>query len=378
MLYNIYMRGKIIIWLSAFFILLLGAAFYASPYFINFLNSRYAQKLPQIDLASSTLGLFFSDNAVNKIITLPETKEVKPPPQKTAPTSKLKTSRQVILPPAQTKSVIKEVSSKSLTELINSSIVQLYCGNMNAEKTQFSEIARGTGVIINSNGIILTNRHIIYDEIFKKAKSDCFVLKSPFPNSSGQRPKIYYFVKIENWPQTEKFSKDFSPDKYYNDFALLKADDETTAENSKIGAMLGFDYAGPDDYKIVETDGKFNYFPVDWTYIPRAGDNLISAGYGTDASHEARQVTSSAGTVSGGIQALGAGGVEMLIVEGNATTGFSGGALIHPQSKGLVGLVSWVSAGADEGKFTVAIFRDFLSLLMKEEFNIDSRQLTAE
>ena len=368
------MRGKTIVWLAAFFVLL-GAVYYAQPYFSYVLNRAPAPKLPEFNLASSTLGLFFSDNTVNKIITLPKTK---PSPQKTAPVSKLKTSNQSILPPVQTKPAVKKVSSKSLTELINSSIIQLYCGNMNAEKTLFSEIARGTGVIINSDGTILTNRHIIYDEIFKKPKNDCFILKSPFPNPSGQRPKIYYFAKIENWPQTEKFSKDFSPDKYYNDFALLKAGDRTTAENSKIGAMLGFEYGGPDDYKIMESGGLFNYLPVDWSYRPRAGDNLISAGYGTDASHEARQVTSSAGTVSGGIQALGAGGIEMLIVESNATTGFSGGALIHPQSKGLIGLVSWVSSGAEEGKFTVAIFRDFLSLLIKEEFGIDFKQLTAE
>lgn len=377
------MWKRILIFLIIFLVVesLVILVIVAAPYFGSLFRLPIVpqnQYLPELNIATSSLESLVKERQGPEIIQVPPVPaDDKPFTPKLQPAVKLQMSK-ITQPPMSAIPTVKEVSSKSLIELINGSIVQLYCGNMNSDKTELSGISRGTGIIINSGGIILTNRHIIYDEIFKKPKSDCFILKSPFPNLSGQKAKIYYFAKIENWPQTEKFSKDFSSDKYYNDFALLKISGKTTAENSKIGTMLGFDYAGIDDYKIVESGGLFNYLSIDWDYQPRVKDNLISVGYGTDASHEARQITSSAGTVSGGIQVLAASGVEVLVVEGNATIGFSGGALIHPQSKGLLGLVSWVSAGAEEGKFTVAIFRDFLGLLMKDEFGIDFRQLITE
>ncbi len=122
-----------------------------------------------------------------------------PAPKKISPILKPASN---IAPPV----VIKEVSLKSLGELIDSSVVQLYCGYFNGENAAFSDISRGTGIIINSKGEILTNRHIIYDENLKKARSDCFVLKSPFPNEKSQNRKIYYFTESIGYPAVENFS----------------------------------------------------------------------------------------------------------------------------------------------------------------------------
>ena len=88
-----------------------------------------------------------------------------------------------ILPPIKSKviktDIVNEVSSKSFEELINSSVIQLYCGNLNLDETTFSDISRGTGIIISESGKVLTNRHVIYDDNAKKIKNNCFILKSP-------------------------------------------------------------------------------------------------------------------------------------------------------------------------------------------------------
>ncbi len=193
----------------------------------------------------------------------------------------------------------KPVSAKSLEELINSSIIQLYCGYLNSENATFSDISRGTGVIISSKGEILTNRHIIYDENLKKARNDCFVLKSPFPNEKSQNPKIYYFTEIIGYPAVEKFSESFSKDKYYNDFAILKIISKISIE-SKLNLILGFDYASLRDYLIIENStSTYNFLPIDWNYEPKDGDALITLGYGIDASRMANKITSTIGKLIG-------------------------------------------------------------------------------
>jgi len=277
-----------------------------------------------------------------------------------------------VAPPA----VIKEVSPKSFEELINSSIIQLYCGYFNNEATTFSDISRGTGVIINEKGEILTNRHIIYDENSKKIRSDCFVLKSPFPNEKSQNPKIYYAAKVINYPAIEKFSDAFSKNKYYNDFAILKISGKPE-NNFKIDLLLGFNYALPEDYLVLENKDLssqtdvFNFLPIDWDYQPKNGDTLITLGYGVDATHNANKITSTIGKLSGNIDIDGSLKPQILLVESNATAGFSGGALINLQSKGLVGLISWITSGDEAGKYTVAIFRDFLRTLMLQDLNFE-------
>lgn len=276
----------------------------------------------------------------------------------------------------QTSGATKAVSNKSFEELINSSIIQLYCGNLNADETSFSDISRGTGIIIDASGRLITNRHVIYDENLKKTKSDCFVLKSPFPNQDSQKPKIYYKTNIDNYPLLEKFSDSFSKDKYYNDFAILKISSKIDKE-SNINLLLGFDYALNEDYLVFQ-DGidKYNYLPIDWDYQPTNNDNLITLGYGVDASHLANKITSTIGKISGNVN-IGKGlDPQILLIESNATTGFSGGALINPQSKGLVGLVTWITAGDVAGKYTVAIFRDFLRNIMIQDLNFDLKLIS--
>ena len=271
---------------------------------------------------------------------------------------------------------VKEVSPKSFEELVNSSVIQLYCGYLNNEKTTFSDISRGTGIIINEKGEILTNRHIIYDENSKKIRSKCFVLKSPFPNSKSESPKIYYAAEVIKYPSQEKFSEFFSKDKYYNDFAILKIISKPGSE-SKINLLLGFDYAVQTDYSVLENGvSTFNFLPVDWDYQPKDGDILITLGYGIDASHSANKITSTIGKLSGNIDINGSLKPQILLVESNATIGFSGGALINPQSKGLIGLISWITSGDVTGKYTVAIFRDFLRTLMLQDLNFDLKLIT--
>ncbi|MFH1393035.1 MAG: trypsin-like peptidase domain-containing protein [Patescibacteria group bacterium] len=291
-----------------------------------------------------------------------------PIPKKSPPISKPIPN---ITPLAVVKEVIKEVSSKSLGELINSSVIQLYCGYFNSESSAFSGISRGTGIIISSKGEILTNRHIIYDENLNKARSNCFVLKSPFPNEKSQNPKIYYSTEIIGYPAIERFSESFSKDKYYNDFAVLKITSKISNE-SKLNLILGFDYALPDDYLIVENSTTtYNFLPIDWDYRPKDGDFLITLGYGVDASHIANKITSTIGKLIGNINTDGSSNPQILLIESNATAGFSGGALINPQSKGLVGLVSWITNGDEAGKYTVTIFRDFLKTLMFQDLNFE-------
>lgn len=272
---------------------------------------------------------------------------------------------------------ITEVSSKSFEELVNSSVIQLYCGNLNSDETSFSNISRGTGIIIDSSGRLLTNRHVIYDENLKKNKNNCFVLKSPFPNIDSQKPKIYYSSEIISYPLVEKFNNFFSEEKYYNDFALLKIVSKVD-KNSKINLLLESDHASPDDYLVLETNGlsdgeagKFNFLPIDWSYQPKDSDSLITLGYGVDISHMANKITSTIGKIAGNININKNTEPQILLIESNATTGFSGGALINPSSKGLVGLVSWITSGDVAGKYTVAIFRDFLRNLMIQDLNFD-------
>ena len=300
----------------------------------------------------------------------------------TAPTAKSKKTIEIIKPKSlekiaivqpinQIESNIKTVSDKNFEELVNSSIIQLYCGNLNSDETFFSDISRGTGIIVDNNGRLLTNRHVIYDENLKKVKNNCFVLKSPFPNKDSQKPKIYYKTEFVNYPLLEKFSDAFSKDKYYNDFAILKMFSKVNKE-SKISLLLGFDYAASEDYLVLENGvDQYNYLPIDWNYQPRNNDFLITLGYGVDASHLANKITSTIGKISGNVNISEELDPQILLIESNATTGFSGGALINPQSKGLVGLVSWITAGDVSGKYTVAIFRDFLRNLMIQDLNFD-------
>lgn len=265
----------------------------------------------------------------------------------------------------------KAVSSKSFEELINSSIVQLYCGNFNAEETSFSDIARGTGIIIDDKGEVLTNKHIIYNENSGKLRQNCFILKNSFPDAKSQKPKIYYIAEIVNYPLKEEFNDFFSKDKYYNDFAVLKIISKPNS-NSKANFLLGFDYALLEDYSVLESGpNKYNYLPIDWDYQPKNDDVLITLGYGVDAAHNANQLTSTIGKLSGNINIDKNGDPEIILVESNATAGFSGGALINPKSKGLIGLISWITAGDVTGKYTVAIFRDFLRNLMLKDLNFD-------
>ena len=265
---------------------------------------------------------------------------------------------------------IREVSSKTFEELVNSSVIQLYCGYLDGEETSFSSISRGTGIIINSRGEILTNRHIIYDENLKKIKNDCFVLKSPFPNVKSEKPKIYYAAQIINYPLEEKLNNSFSKDRYYNDFAILKINFRPTSK-MKINQLLQTDYASEADYLVLENNSVFNYFPIDWNYIPKNDDLLITLGYGVDAGHIANQITSTIGRLVGNVDIRGDSKPQILLVESNATAGFSGGALIDPQSKGLIGLISWITTGDITGKYTVAIFRDFLSDTILQDLNFN-------
>ena len=274
-----------------------------------------------------------------------------------------------VAPPAAINTV-KEVSPKTFEELVNGSILQLYCGYFSNEGTTFSDISRGTGIIINEKGEILTNRHIIYDENAKKTKSDCFILKSPFPNAKSQNPKIYYTAQVVSYPAVEKFNDSFSKDKYYNDFAVLKINSKPD-NASKINLLLGFDYASQEDYSVIENNGEFIFLPIDWNYQPKDGDLLITLGYGVDASHIANKITSTIGKLSGNIDVNGSLKPQILLIESNATAGFSGGALINPQSKGLVGLISWITSGDEAGRYTVVIFRDFLRTLMLQDLNFE-------
>lgn len=328
--------------------------------FIYFNFERLSKKNIVLDLkvATSTINL----PTLQKVATTSENTI-------SESTDKIIKPKQIfyVAPPA----AIKEVSPKSFEDLVNSSVIQLYCGYFNNEKTIFSDISRGTGIIINEKGEILTNRHIIYDENSKKIRSNCFVLKSPFPNSKSESPKIYYAAETINYPAVEKLSDSFSKDKYYNDFAILKIFGKPE-NNSKINLLLGFNYASPEDYSVLEnSSGIFNFLPVDWDYQPRDGDALITLGYGIDASHSANKITSTIGKLSGNIDINGSLKPQILLVESNATIGFSGGALINPQSKGLIGLISWITSGDEAGKYTVAIFRDFLKTQMLQDLNFD-------
>ncbi len=327
-----------------------------------------------------------SENGINSNIEITtstikfpatSTPAILPAPKK--PSSILKPTPNIPLPVE--KIIIKEVSTKSLEELINSSIIQLYCGYFSNENGTFSDISRGTGVIISSKGEILTNRHIIYNENLKKARNDCFVLKSPFPNEKSQNPKIYYFTEIIGYPAVEKFSELFSKDKYYNDFAVLKIASKIGGE-SKLNIILGFNYASAEDYLIISPYGgspegrensttTYNFLPIDWNYRPKDGDALITLGYGIDAARLANKITSTIGKLIGNIDADGSSKPQILLIESNATAGFSGGALINPQSKGLIGLISWITSGDEAGKYTVAIFRDFLRELMLQDLNFE-------
>ena len=323
-------------------------------------NKDNAELNLELKLDTTTPDLTPSSEPINSI-------EPKPKPRPKSP---------IILPPkTPTVEPIREVSSKSFEELVNGAVIQLYCGYLGGEGTNYSGISRGSGIIITSQGEILTNRHIIYDENMKKAKPDCFVLKSPFPNSKSERPKIYYTAQVINYPSQEKISEIFSIDKYYNDFAILKIASRPTSE-MKINQLLQTDYASEADYSVLEGDGVFNYFPIDWNYRPKNDDFLITLGYGVDAGHIANQITSTVGRLTANIDIAGTSAPQILLIESNATAGFSGGALINPQSKGLIGLISWITSGEVTGKYTVAIFRDFLRNLMLQELNFDLRLAT--
>lgn len=311
-------------------------------------------------------------------------KEISVTPENNLKTEKLQKSSDFVAPVIKPKisepAPQKTVSNKSFEELIDSSVVQLYCGNLNSEQTSFSDISRGTGIIIDDKGSVLTNRHIVYGENENKIKNYCFILKSPFPNAKSQKPKIYYIAEIINYPLIEKFSDSFSRDKYFNDFAILKIIFKVNKE-SKIDLLLGFDYASPEDYSVLSQRERlseeganndiFNFLPIDWDYQPKDGDILITLGYGVDASHLANKITSTAGKIIGNINVNKSAEPQILLIESNATTGFSGGALINPKSKGLVGLISWITAGDVTGKYTVVIFRDFLRNLMLKDLNLD-------
>lgn len=344
-----------------FIAVLILAAFFI---YTAFRQSPGGGKNPKLEISTSTLNF----ETLTRISTTSENII------KTAlPKSISKTSESVVINPVNNKKPLKtkEVSSKSFEELVNSSVIQLYCGNLNAEQTSFSDISRGTGIIISGDGKILTNRHVVYDENANKIKNNCFVLKSPFPNIISQNPKIYYLAEVINYPLIEKFSDSFSKDKYFNDFAVLKTVSKPDA-SSRINLLLGFDYALESDYLILSPYANvFNFFPVDWDYQPKDGDTLITLGYGVDASHLANQITSTVGKIAGNVNINKNSEPQILLIESNATTGFSGGALINPKSKGLIGLVSWITAGDITGKYTVVIFRDFLKNLMFVDLNFD-------
>ena len=317
----------------------------------------------ELKISTSTLSV----EVLPKISTMPDD-IVKTAPQKPI----LKTSESVVINPVLNKITdeIKEVSNKSFEELVNSSVIQLYCGNLNSDETSFTDISRGTGIIIDSSGRVLTNRHVIYEENSGKVKNNCFILKSPFPNNGSSKPKIYYLSQIISYPLIEKFSDIFSKDKYYNDFALLKITTRPEA-NSKINLLLGFDYASESDYLAIESNGIFNFLPIDWSYQPKNEDFLITLGYGVDSSHMANKITSTIGKIAGNINIDKGTDPQILLIESNATTGFSGGALINPKSNGLVGLVSWITTGDATGKYTATIFRDFLRNMMLTDLNFD-------
>ena len=316
----------------------------------------------RISISTSTINLFVSQKVATTTENIIKI---------TKPKLRIKPQTSSLVAPPVAINIVKEVSPKSFEELINSSVIQLYCGYFGNEGTTFSDISRGTGIIINEMGEILTNRHIVFDENLKKIKSDCFVLKSPFPNGNSQNPKIYYKTEIIGYPAIEKFSGSFSKDKYYNDFAVLKIISKINNE-SRLNLILGFGYANQTDYSIIENStGAYNFLPIDWDYRPKDGDSLITLGYGIDASHMANKITSTIGKLIGNIDADGSSKPQILLVESNATAGFSGGALINPQSKGLVGLISWITSGDETGKYTVAIFRDFLKTLMLHDLNFE-------
>src|SRR3989338_3594503 len=343
--------------LIIFIIVALGAAIFISTTIRR--SSDNGGNSEELKVSTSTLNL-----------TIPQ--KVSTTSENTIP----KNSVKIIKPKpvsyvAPSPAVVTEVSSKSFEELINGSVVQLYCGYLNGDKTSFSDIARGTGIIISATGEILTNRHIIYDENLKKTKNDCFVLKSPFPNSKSEKPKIYYSAEIISYPLAEKFDETFSKDKYYNDFAVLKID--SRPENMSIMSnLLQTIGASESDYKILEPiSGVFNFLPIDWDYQPKNNDELITLGYGVDATHLANQITSTIGRLSGNIDINKSGKPQILLIESNSTAGFSGGALINPKSKGFVGLISWITSGDEAGQYTVAIFRDFLRTLMLQDLNFD-------
>ncbi len=359
-------KFKIII-IFVFVVLLIFAAFFIYAIFspVAVIKKDRGDVNPELKFATTTPILPLSE----PVISIESKPKPKPKPAIALPPKIL------VLEP------IKEVSPKSFEELVNSSIIQLYCGYFNNGEGTFSDISRGTGVIINEKGEILTNRHIIYDENSKKIRSECFVLKSKFPNEKSQNPKIYYLAEIISYPLEEKFNNAFSKDKYYNDFAVLKIVSKINNE-SKINLLLGFDYASLEDYSVLSPYGgspegrenstnTFNFLPIDWNYQPRDGDALITLGYGVDASRSANKITSTIGKLSGNIDIDKNSKPQILLIESNATAGFSGGALINPQSKGLVGLISWITSGEEAGKYTVAIFRDFLRTLMLQDLNFD-------
>ncbi|MBI2446598.1 MAG: trypsin-like peptidase domain-containing protein [Parcubacteria group bacterium] len=362
------MEFKIFKIIISFFAVIIIAAFLIFSF--DYLKSDFSRNFTSnenFNISTSSIKLQTSENL--KTTTSYNSEPVKDKPIKEPQII----SKEIIQKPIVAEP-IKEVSSKSFEELINSSVIQLYCGNLNSEGTTFSNISRGTGIIINSSGNILTNRHIVYDENTKKIKNDCFILKSFFPNTESQKPKIYYIAEVSNYPLTEKFSDSFSEDKYYNDFAILKIVSKISRE-SKINFLLEFKIAAPEDYLSIENNGIFNFFPIDWNYQPKDGDFLITLGYGVDASHLANKITSTIGKIAGNVNINKSAEPQILLIESNATTGFSGGALINPKSKGLVGLVSWITAGDVAGKYTVAIFWDFLRNLMLQDFNLDLKLL---
>jgi len=319
----------------------------------------------ELKISTSTLNLpVFEETAttsekITEKILKPDSAQVSKPAAKPV-------VKNTIIP-----SGVQEVSAKSFEELINSSVVQLYCGYLGEGGMTFSDISRGTGIIFNAKGEILTNRHVIYDENSKKVRSDCFILKSPFPNEKSQNPKIYYQAEIISYPAAGKLSDSFSQDKYYNDFAVLKIASKANSE-SKINLLLGFDYAVQTDYLILESGtSTFNFLPIDWNYQPKDGNLLITLGYGVDASHIANKITSTIGELWGNVSIDGSSKPQILLIGSNATIGFSGGALINPWSKGFVGLISWITSGDETGKYTVAIFRDFLKTLMLQDLNFE-------
>lgn len=360
-------------------ILIIAALILISAFFV--LKERQTQitvnkESPTLEFATTTFQIILPP-AVQKIATPTPQKPLMPKTSSGAPTKN--PPLPAALPPA-----VVEVSSKSFEELINSSVLQIYCGELGEGGTTFTRISRGSAIVISDSGDVLTSRHIIYDESFNKERGDCFALKSPFPNLKSEKPKIYYTLKIIDYPETGKYSKTFSDTKYYNDFALLKIGPRPD-ENSKINILLQTDYASEADYAVLspyvrspeggENNGKFNFLPIDWNYRPADGDPLITLGYGVDAAHIANQITSTIGRLSGNVSINGDSEFQIFLIESDASQGFSGGALINSRSKGLIGLISWVANGGAEKKFTAAIFRDFLQDMMLKEINFDLKSL---